>query len=65
MRKLLLIGVVGLLSLNSFASYEKPNESFYYPMVNVYCDGEYAGSFYNLPSYSTWDLIDMATSMCD
>lgn len=65
MRKLLLIGVIGLLSLNSFASYEGSKESLYYPKVDVYCDGVYAGYFYNHPSYSTWDILEMASSMCE
>ncbi len=67
MRKLLLIASFGLFSMNGFASldFDKTEENLKYPEVHVYCDGEYAGSFYNLPSYSAADIVDMATSMCD
>lgn len=66
MRRLLLIGATGLLSMNSFASLnsDKPEDNFFYPKIHVYCDGVYAGYFYNL-DYTVGDLLEMATSMCD
>jgi hypothetical protein len=66
MKKLLLFGIVGLFSMSSFAAIEpsaKP-EPLFYPKVHVYCDGVYAGYFYNV-GYSTMEIVEMANSMCD
>lgn len=66
MRKLLLIGLFGLFSMNGFASLDsdKTEENLKYPEVHVYCDGVYAGSFYDV-GYSTSDIVEMAVAMCD
>jgi len=66
MRKLLLIASFGLFSMNGFASldFDKAEENFFYPEIHVYCDGEYAGSFYDV-GYSMSDVLEMAGSMCD
>lgn len=69
MKKILTLVLIAFFSLNFFATNNSSEdaklvEDVFYPKVHVYCDGEYAGYFYNI-NYTASEVVEMADSMCD
>lgn len=64
MKNLFIFFSVALMTTASFAEENSTTtELIVYPKVHVYCDGEYAGYFYDI-GYSDEDIEEMSSAMC-